>query len=49
MREAPVKVRCLQRVEQPADLVGTIAFLMSDDSAFMTGQTFLVDGGSAFN
>lgn len=49
MREAPVKVRCLQRVERPADLVGTIAFLMSDDSAFMTGQTLLVDGGSAFN
>jgi NAD(P)-dependent dehydrogenase (short-subunit alcohol dehydrogenase family) len=49
MREAPVKTRCLQRVEVPADLVGTIAFLMSDDSAFTTGQTFLVDGGSAFN
>jgi 3-oxoacyl-[acyl-carrier protein] reductase len=49
MREAPVKVRCLPRVEKPADLVGTIAFLMSDDSAFITGQTLLVDGGSAFN
>jgi 3-oxoacyl-[acyl-carrier protein] reductase len=49
MREAPVKVRCLQRVERPADLVGTIAFLMSDDSAFITGQTLLVDGGSAFH
>lgn len=49
MREAPVKVRCLPRVEKPADLVGTIAFLMSDDSAFMTGQVLLVDGGSAFN
>lgn len=49
MREAPVKTRCLQRVERPADLVGTISFLMSDDSAFITGQTFLVDGGSAFN
>lgn len=49
MREAPIKVRCLPRVERPEDLVGTIAFLMSDDSAFMTGQTLLVDGGSAFN
>jgi NAD(P)-dependent dehydrogenase (short-subunit alcohol dehydrogenase family) len=29
--------------------VGTIVFLMSDDSAFMTGQSLLVDGGSAFN
>jgi 3-oxoacyl-[acyl-carrier protein] reductase len=49
MREAPVKTRCLQRVELPSDLVGTISFLQSDDSAFITGQTFLVDGGSAFN
>ena len=49
MREAPVKVRCLPRVERPADLVGTIAFLMSDDSEFITGQTLLVDGGSAFH
>ncbi|HEV8534432.1 MAG TPA: SDR family NAD(P)-dependent oxidoreductase [Candidatus Limnocylindria bacterium] len=49
MREAVAKIRCLQRVERPNDLVGTIAFLMSDDSAFITGQTLLVDGGSAFN
>ena len=35
----------LQRVERPSDLVGTIAFLMSDDSAFITGQTLVVDGG----
>lgn len=49
MREEPVKTRCLKRVERPGDLVGTIAFLMSDDSQFITGQTFLVDGGSAFN
>lgn len=49
MREAPVKTRCLQRIERPSDLVGTISFLMSDDSAFITGQTFLVDGGSALH
>ncbi|HZP95325.1 MAG TPA: SDR family oxidoreductase [Candidatus Limnocylindria bacterium] len=49
MREAVVRTRCLPRLERPADLVGTIAFLQSDDSAFITGQTFLVDGGSAFH
>ncbi len=49
MREEPVKVRSLKRVERPQDLAGTICFLMSDDSEFITGQTFLVDGGSAFN
>lgn len=49
MRTEPVKIRALQRVERPADLVGAIAFLQSDDSAFITGQTLLVDGGSAFH
>lgn len=49
MRTEPVKTRCLKRIERPEDLVGTVAYLMSDDSAFVTGQTFLVDGGSAFN
>jgi 3-oxoacyl-[acyl-carrier protein] reductase len=48
MRERPVALRSLKRVERPADLVGTISFLMSDDSAFMTGQVLLVDGGQAF-
>jgi 3-oxoacyl-[acyl-carrier protein] reductase len=49
MREDVIKTRALKRLEYPADLVGTIAFLQSDDSAFITGQTFLVDGGSAFH
>jgi 3-oxoacyl-[acyl-carrier protein] reductase len=49
MREDVIKTRALKRLEVPADLVGTIAFLQSDDSAFITGQTFLVDGGSAFH
>ena len=48
-REAIVKQRSLPRVQYPADLVGTIAFLQSNDSEFTTGQTFLVDGGTAFN
>lgn len=49
MREDVIKTRCIPRLERPQDLVGTIAFLQSDDSAFTTGQTFLVDGGSAFH
>ena len=48
MRNKPVALRMLKRVEVPADMVGTIAFLMSDDSAFMTGQVMLVDGGQSF-
>ncbi len=37
----------LQRAEVPEDLVGALVFLASDDSAFMTGQTLLVDGGGS--
>jgi NAD(P)-dependent dehydrogenase (short-subunit alcohol dehydrogenase family) len=39
--------RAIQRDEKPEDLVGTVSFLASADSAFMTGQTLVVDGGSA--
>ncbi len=37
--------RALQRDQYPQDLVGTVIFLASDDSDFMTGQTINVDGG----
>jgi NAD(P)-dependent dehydrogenase (short-subunit alcohol dehydrogenase family) len=36
----------LGRVGLPEDLVGTVVFLASSDSAFMTGQTLNVDGGA---
>ena len=40
--------QCIQRQEVPEDLVGTIMFLASDASAFVTGQTILVNGGLTF-
>ena len=35
----------LGRLGQPGDLLGALAFLISDESAFITGQTLLVNGG----
>src|SRR3989449_3291658 len=39
--------RAIQRDEHPQDLVGAVSFLASEDAAFITGQTLVVDGGSA--
>jgi NAD(P)-dependent dehydrogenase (short-subunit alcohol dehydrogenase family) len=38
-------MQAIKRPEMPADLVGTLSFLTSDDAAFITGQTINVDGG----
>src|SRR5262245_21296126 len=46
-KEANIRMRMLKRAQLPGDLVGTIVFLASDDSDFITGQTIAVDGGSA--
>jgi NAD(P)-dependent dehydrogenase (short-subunit alcohol dehydrogenase family) len=35
----------LGRVMRPDDLLGTFCYLLSDDSAFVSGQTILVNGG----
>jgi NAD(P)-dependent dehydrogenase (short-subunit alcohol dehydrogenase family) len=37
--------QAIKRTEEPADLVGAMSFLTSDDAAFITGQTLCVDGG----
>ncbi|HXQ52108.1 MAG TPA: SDR family oxidoreductase [Stellaceae bacterium] len=49
LRTANVATRALKREQVPEDLVGTVVFLASGDSDFMTGQTMLVDGGSAMH
>ena len=35
----------IKRPQQPDDVAGATAFLASDDAAFITGQTLVVDGG----
>ena len=39
----------LEHVEMPDDLVGACVFLSSAASDFITGQTMVVDGGSAMH
>ena len=46
-RQANVRSRMLKRAEVPGDVVGTLVFLASDDSDFITGQTIVVDGGGS--
>ena len=43
--EAMARAVPLKRIGQPDDYPGTIAFLLSDDAAYITGQTLSVSGG----
>jgi 3-oxoacyl-[acyl-carrier protein] reductase len=41
--------RVFKRDQYPDDLVGTVMFLLSDGSGFISGQTFNVDGGESMH
>ena len=47
--DATIATRAFKRSEHPKDLVGACLFLASNDSAFMTGQSLVVDGGSVMH
>ena len=44
-REPTVASRILKREMMPEDLIGTLLFLASEDSDFLSGQSINVDGG----
>jgi NAD(P)-dependent dehydrogenase (short-subunit alcohol dehydrogenase family) len=39
----------LKRLGIPSDVGGPVAFLLSDDAAWITGQTLLIDGGGSLS
>lgn len=39
------QLQAIKRLQSAEDLTGTLAFLVSSDASFVTGQTFYVDGG----
>lgn len=49
LTELQLKERSIKRLQTPEDLMGTLVFLCSPDSDFMTGQSIVVDGGSVFH
>ncbi len=46
LREGANSKRAIKRDQTPNDIIGTALFLAGPDSAFMTGQTLCVDGGT---
>ena len=47
--ELQLPLRCIKRPTYPQDLVGTAIYLASDDSALITGQLIIHDGGMSLH
>jgi NAD(P)-dependent dehydrogenase (short-subunit alcohol dehydrogenase family) len=49
LRDASVAARTIQRDQEPEDVVGAVVYLAGPSSAFVTGQTIVIDGGQYFH
>jgi len=49
LKDGTDALRAIARPQVPDDLVGALLFLLSDASAFVTGQTLVVDGGKVMH
>ncbi|MGI9305114.1 MAG: SDR family oxidoreductase [Gammaproteobacteria bacterium] len=48
MLAATLSQQALRKTLEPADVLGTVMYLASEQSAHTTGQTLMVDGGTVF-
>jgi NAD(P)-dependent dehydrogenase (short-subunit alcohol dehydrogenase family) len=49
LRDVSVAARTIQRDQEPEDVVGAAVYLAGPSSAFVTGQTIVIDGGQYFH
>jgi NAD(P)-dependent dehydrogenase (short-subunit alcohol dehydrogenase family) len=49
LQEISVAARTIKRDQVPEDVTGAVAFLCGPESAFITGQTMVIDGGQYFH
>ncbi|MGI9426672.1 MAG: SDR family NAD(P)-dependent oxidoreductase [Hyphomicrobiaceae bacterium] len=49
LQDVSLKARVIQRDQHPVDVVGAVIYFASQDAAFVTGQTLVVDGGAYFH
>jgi NAD(P)-dependent dehydrogenase (short-subunit alcohol dehydrogenase family) len=49
LRDVSVAARTIQRDQEPEDVVGAVVYLAGSSSAFVTGQTIVIDGGQYFH
>jgi NAD(P)-dependent dehydrogenase (short-subunit alcohol dehydrogenase family) len=49
LRDVSIAARTIQRDQEPEDVAGAVVYLAGPASAFVTGQTIVIDGGQFFH